>query len=58
MPRVSIHLEMSGSEEKFPFGPITDPRPGPTLDIDVAAPDMEVMKSRPVNESNAVIKKK
>ena len=55
---MSIHFEISGKEEKFPLGPIIDPKPGPTLDIDVAAPDIEVIKSRPVNESKAVIIKK
>ena len=49
---------MSGSEEKFPLGPIIDPNPGPTFEIDVAAPDIAVMKSRPDKESNAVIVKK
>ena len=49
---------MSGNEEKFPFGPIIDPNPGPTLEIEVAAPDIEVIKSRPVNESSAEITKK
>ena len=34
-----------------------DPNPGPTLDMAVAAPEIDVMKSRPVRESNAVIKK-
>ena len=58
MPKVSIHLEISGRDEKFPLGPIIDPNPGPTLEIDVAAPDIEVIKSRPVNESKAVIIKK
>ena len=57
IPKVNIHFETSGSDEKFPFGPIIDPRPGPTLEIDVAAPDIDVIKSRPVSESNAVIKK-
>tara|TARA_B100001250_G_scaffold405780_1_gene423785 strand:+ start:1169 stop:1333 length:165 start_codon:yes stop_codon:yes gene_type:complete len=49
---------MSGREEKFPLGPIIDPNPGPTLEIDVAAPDIDVIKSRPVKDSNAVITKK
>ena len=35
-----------------------EPSPGPTLDIDVAAPETDVIKSRPVNESNAVRTKK
>ena len=58
MPKLNIHLEISGSVEKFPFGPIIDPSPGPTFEIDVAAPDIEVIKSKPVNESKAVIIKK
>tara|TARA_B100001121_G_C18405521_1_gene487557 strand:+ start:382 stop:546 length:165 start_codon:yes stop_codon:yes gene_type:complete len=49
---------MSGNEEKLPLGPIIDPRPGPTLDIDVAAPEIDVIKSRPVSDSKAVIIKK
>ena len=49
---------MSGRDEKFPLGPIIEPSPGPTFDIDVAAPEIEVIKSSPVNESNAVIIKK
>ena len=49
---------MSGSEEKFPFGPIIDPKPGPTLEIEVAAPDKDVIKSSPVNDNNAAIMKK
>ena len=31
---------------------------GPTLEIDVAAPEIEVIKSRPVRDNNAVIVKK
>ena len=51
-------IEISGKDEKFPLGPIIDPSPGPTLDIDVAAPEIDVIKSSPVNESKAVIIKK
>ena len=58
MPKDSIHFETSGSDEKFPLGPITFPNPGPTFEIEVAAPEIEVIKSRPVNESNAVMIKK
>ena len=58
MPKLNIHLEISGRDEKFPFGPIIEPSPGPTLDIDVAAPEIDVIKSRPVNDSNAAIIKK
>ena len=58
MPKANIHFEISGNDEKLPFGPIIEPNPGPTLEMDVAAPDIEVIKSRPVNESNAEIIKK
>ena len=43
----SDHLANSGKEEKFPDGPIVSPKPGPTLLIAVAAPDIDVSKSRP-----------
>ena len=45
---------MSGREEKSPLGPIIGPNPGPTFEIDVAAPDIAVIKSRPVKDNNAV----
>ena len=48
---------MSGRDEKFPLGLIIDPRPGPTFEIEVAAPEIEVMKSSPVKVNKAVIKK-
>ena len=54
IPIVNIHFEISGNVEKFPLGPIIEPNPGPTFDIDVAAPDIEVIKSRPVNDRSAV----
>ena len=54
IPTVKIHLEKSGNEEKSPFGPIIGPRPGPTFEIDVAAPEIAVIKSKPVNDNNAV----
>ena len=44
--------------EKFPLGPIVSPRPGPTFDIAVAAAEIEVIKSNPSIESNAVTIKK
>ena len=46
-------METSGNDEKFPFGPIIDPRPGPTFDIEVAAPDIEVSKSSPLKDNKA-----
>ena len=55
---LKIHLETSGKDEKFPLGPMIDPNPGPTFEIDVAAPDIEVIKSSPVSDNNAVIIKK
>ena len=56
MPNDSIHFEISGIDLKFPFGPITSPKPGPTFDIDVAAPEIADKKSRPVIESIIAIK--
>ena len=58
IPKLNIHLEISGRDEKLPLGPMIDPSPGPTFDIDVAAPEIDVIKSKPVNESKAVIIKK
>ena len=52
----NIHLETSGIDLKFPLGPITSPKPGPTFDMDVAAPEIADKKSRPVIESNIAIK--
>ena len=58
MPKVKIHFERSGKVEKSPLGPIVDPKPGPTFEIEVAAPDIDVTKSKPVKESKAVKTKK
>ena len=55
IPKVNIHLEKSGNNEKFPFGPIIPPKPGPTFDIDVAAPEIAVTKSNPLIDSKVVI---
>ena len=52
-----INFDMSGRDEKFPLGPIIDPKPGPTFDIEVAAPEIAVIKSKPVKDSRAVNKK-
>ena len=49
---------MSGNDEKSPLGPIIGPKPGPTFEIDVAAPDSAVMKSRPVKDNKAAKIKK
>ena len=56
MPNESIHFETSGIDLKFPLGPIISPSPGPTFDIDVAAPEIADKKSRPVIESNIAVK--
>ena len=58
MPKDKIHFEMSGKVEKSPFGPIIDPKPGPTFEIDVAAPEIDVTKSKPVKDNIAVKTKK
>ena len=58
MPTVKIHFEISGKEEKSPLGPIIGPNPGPTFEIDVAAPEIAVIKSRPVRDNNAASTKK
>ena len=52
----NIHLETSGIDLKFPLGPIISPKPGPTFDIEVAAPEIADKKSRPVIESSIAIK--
>ena len=58
MPILKIHLEKSFKYEKFPFGPITSPNPGPTFDIDVAAAEIDVTKSKPFTDNNEVSIKK
>tara|TARA_B100001769_G_C21598869_1_gene337262 strand:+ start:241 stop:492 length:252 start_codon:yes stop_codon:yes gene_type:complete len=51
-------LETSGREEKSPFGPIIEPKPGPTFEIEVAAPEIDVTKSKPVKDNKVVKIKK
>ena len=46
-------MEKSGNEEKFPLGPIIEPKPGPTFEIEVAAPEIAVIKSSPFKDNNA-----
>jgi len=57
IPKLNTHFEKSGNCEKLPFGPIIVPKPGPTLEIEVAAAEIDVTKSRPFKDNNAVIKK-
>ena len=58
MPKDKLNLEKLDKLLKFPFGPITSPNPGPTLDIAVADPDIAVTKSKPSSESRAAKIKK
>ena len=40
---------------KLPDGPIISPSPGPTFANAVVAPDIAVIKSKPVNDNNKAI---
>jgi len=51
MPNERIHFALSGRDWNVPLGPMISPKPGPTLEIDVTAPDIAVMKSSPTNDS-------
>ena len=51
-------MENVGISLKLPFGPIISPKPGPTLEIDVAAPDIEVIKFNQEKDSKIAIIKK
>jgi hypothetical protein len=51
IPNERSHLEASEISLKLPLGPIISPSPGPTLEIEVAAPEIADKKSRPVIES-------
>ena len=48
----SNHFETSFKPEKFPVGPISLPKPGPTFANAVAAPDTDVTKSSPDNPNS------
>jgi hypothetical protein len=58
IPKLNTHFEKSGNCEKFPFGPINSPSPGPTFEIEVAAPEIEVVKSNPLSDNKAAMMKK
>ena len=58
IPILKAHLEGLDNEEKLPLGPIISPNPGPTLEIEVAAPEIEVTKSKPVKDKIAAKQKK
>tara|TARA_Y100000768_G_C23681332_1_gene542431 strand:+ start:336 stop:683 length:348 start_codon:yes stop_codon:yes gene_type:complete len=51
----NIHFEISETWLKLPFGPIISPKPGPTFDIAVAAPDIADKKSNPEIDSKIEI---
>ena len=55
---LKAHLDGLDNEEKFPLGPIISPSPGPTLEIEVAAPEIEVTKSKPVKDNTVAKQKK
>ena len=55
---LKFHLVRSGKYLKLPLGPIISPRPGPTLEREVAAAEIAVVKSRLLNDSRAVRRKK
>ena len=57
MAKDNIHFEISETWLKLPFGPIISPSPGPTFEIDVAAPEIADKKSNPVIDSKMAIKK-
>ena len=58
MAKLNIHFAILDNPSKLPSGPMISPSPGPTFDIDVAAPEIEVTKSSPVNDNSiATIKK-
>ena len=58
IPRLKAHFEGLDNEEKLPSGPIISPSPGPTFEIEVAAPEIDVIKSRPVKDKIEVRTKK
>tara|TARA_B100000941_G_C28236856_1_gene414433 strand:- start:2 stop:247 length:246 start_codon:yes stop_codon:yes gene_type:complete len=59
MENESIHFEIFDTSPKLPFGPIISPSPGPTFEIDVAAPDIDDKKSRPeIDNKIEIIKNK
>ena len=55
---LKAHLDTSDNDEKLPLGPIISPSPGPTFEIEVAAPEIEVTKSKPDKDNIAAKQKK
>ena len=58
IPKDKLNFEKVGKVWKFPLGPTISPKPGPTLDIAVAAPDTAVTKSKPFKDNNVANIKK
>ena len=58
MPKLKLNLEKLGKSLKFPFGPMTSPKPGPTFDIAEADPEIAVMKSKPSRDKSVANTKK
>ena len=57
MVKDKIHFAELDNSLKLPFGPIYSPKPGPTLEIAVAAAEIAVSKSSPLNDKSIVTKK-
>ena len=51
MPADMIHIAAGFTDTYVPSGPMTSPSPGPTFEIDDAAPDIAVVNSSPVRAS-------
>jgi hypothetical protein len=58
IPTLKAHFDGLDNAEKLPLGPIISPSPGPTLEIEVAAPEIAVIKSSPVKDKIEVRIKK
>ena len=58
MAILNIHFETSSNNEKFPLGPMILPKPRSTFEIEVAAAEMDVVKSKPLKDKKAVMIKK
>merc|ERR1711991_728764 len=52
IPIISNHFAASFNPIKFEDGPIRSPKPGPILPKAATAPETDVTRSNPVNDSN------
>ena len=55
IPIDKIHLAVSERGWNVPIGPMMSPSPGPTFDMDVAAPESDVVISSPVRRRHNAI---